>query len=239
VAVWVGNADGEGRPGLTGIKAAAPIMFDVFDLLPETTWFMPPRAELATALIDRQTGHLASPYSQQIDTVFIPKVGLRTTASPLNQRVHLDKTESFRVNAGCYPLSDIVSKDWFVLPPKQARYFKKKNPTYQELPPLMKGCEDPALSLVVMDMIYPEEKASLYIPIEQDGQRGKLVFEATHRKAGVELHWHLDDVYLGSTTTSHVMGLSPPAGKHQVTIVDPNGNELKRIFEVLEKTTEE
>ena len=30
VGVWVGNADGEGRPGLTGATAAAPLMFDVF-----------------------------------------------------------------------------------------------------------------------------------------------------------------------------------------------------------------
>jgi penicillin-binding protein 1C len=30
VGVWAGNADGEGRPGLTGSEAAAPILFDVF-----------------------------------------------------------------------------------------------------------------------------------------------------------------------------------------------------------------
>ena len=29
--VWVGNADGEGRPGLTGTSIAAPIMFNVFN----------------------------------------------------------------------------------------------------------------------------------------------------------------------------------------------------------------
>lgn len=239
VGVWVGNADGEGRPGLTGIKAAAPIMFDVFELLPETSWFKPPRAELTTAIVDRQSGHLASPYSMQVDTTFIPKVGLRTAASPYSQRVHLDKTESFRVNAACYPLNDIVSKDWFVLPPKQALYFKKKNPTYQELPPMKSDCDDSNMSLMVMDMIYPKRDAALYIPIEQDGSRGQLVFEATHQKEGAELHWHLDNVYLGSTVSEHVMGLKPQPGEHLVTIVDPNGNELRRVFKVLAKRTDE
>ena len=33
VVIWVGNSDGEGRPGLTGTNIAAPIMFDVFDQL--------------------------------------------------------------------------------------------------------------------------------------------------------------------------------------------------------------
>ncbi len=35
VGVWVGNADGEGRPGLTGTDAAAPLMFDIFSQLKE------------------------------------------------------------------------------------------------------------------------------------------------------------------------------------------------------------
>lgn len=34
VGVWVGNASGEGRPSLTGVGSAAPILFDVFNLLP-------------------------------------------------------------------------------------------------------------------------------------------------------------------------------------------------------------
>jgi len=34
VAVWVGNTDGEGRPGLVGVQTAAPILFDIFRLLP-------------------------------------------------------------------------------------------------------------------------------------------------------------------------------------------------------------
>ncbi len=36
VGVWIGNADGEGRNGLTGIGMASPIMFDMFSLLPKT-----------------------------------------------------------------------------------------------------------------------------------------------------------------------------------------------------------
>lgn len=39
VAVWCGNADGEGRPDLIGIKTAAPVMFDIFRLLPHGGWF--------------------------------------------------------------------------------------------------------------------------------------------------------------------------------------------------------
>ena len=35
VGIWIGNADGEGRPGLTGVRAAAPLLFELFDLFDE------------------------------------------------------------------------------------------------------------------------------------------------------------------------------------------------------------
>ena len=33
VGVWVGNATGEGKPGLLGASTAGPVRFDVFNLL--------------------------------------------------------------------------------------------------------------------------------------------------------------------------------------------------------------
>src|SRR6185312_15508988 len=42
VAVWVGNASGEGRPGLTGATAAAPLMFELHDRLDPAPWLTQP-----------------------------------------------------------------------------------------------------------------------------------------------------------------------------------------------------
>ena len=235
VGVWVGNADGEGRPGLTGIQAAAPILFDIFDVLPETTWFNPPMAEMVYAPVDSQSGYLASSYSIQVDTVLIPKAGLNTMVSPFHQRVHLDKTKNYRVNSDCEPVVDMISTNWFVLPPKQALYYKKRNPTYQELPPLRSDCFGESLDMEVMDMVYPEPDAQVYIPINLEGEREQVVFKVAHRKPNSELHWHLDDVYLGTTQANHVLALTPPAGEHIITVVDEEGHRLSRNFTVLEK----
>ena len=54
VGVWIGNADGEGRPGLTGIAAAAPLLFDIFGLLPSSDWFLPPLMNLYQQLFAKQ-----------------------------------------------------------------------------------------------------------------------------------------------------------------------------------------
>ena len=42
VGVWVGNATGEGKPGLVGAQTAGPVLFDIFNLLPSSSWFTRP-----------------------------------------------------------------------------------------------------------------------------------------------------------------------------------------------------
>jgi penicillin-binding protein 1C len=59
VGVWVGNATGEGRPTLTGVTSAAPILFDVFNLLPRQKWFTTPYGDLDEVEVCRLSGHLA------------------------------------------------------------------------------------------------------------------------------------------------------------------------------------
>src|SRR5690606_15267865 len=45
VGVWVGNFSGEGRPGLIGAEAAAPLLFDIFSRIDgraPVAWFQRP-----------------------------------------------------------------------------------------------------------------------------------------------------------------------------------------------------
>lgn len=46
VGVWVGNCSGEGRPLMTGVGYAAPVLFEVFGLLPGSEWFAEPYDDL-------------------------------------------------------------------------------------------------------------------------------------------------------------------------------------------------
>ncbi len=89
VGVWVGNADGEGRPGLTGTETAAPIMFDIFGLLPETGWFQKPEFEMAKISVCSGSGRRNTPLCQDPDTIWVPRAGLESVACQSHQPVHL------------------------------------------------------------------------------------------------------------------------------------------------------
>ena len=235
VAVWVGNADGEGRPGLTGVGTAAPIMFDIFKLLKPSGWFSKPYDDMCEMPVCRYSGYRASDICEYIDTVWVQKSGLKTKLCPFHQIIHLDPTETWRVNSDCESVSDMVNKSWFVLPPVQEWYFKLKNSFYKVLPPYRDDCATQNNPIKSMDIVYPQNLSKIYVPVELSGEQGKVIFKVVHRNADAKIYWHLDDQYLGCTTGFHQMGLSPEPGMHTLTLVDQNGETLIRRFEIMGK----
>ena len=96
VGVWVGNATGEGRSGLTGVGYAAPILFDIYSLLPDVPWFDQPYDELEEVAVCRQSGHKASAICDEVDTVYIPRTGIATAPATICR-------SSARLPAGAVP----------------------------------------------------------------------------------------------------------------------------------------
>ena len=232
VGVWVGNADGEGRPGLTGTDAAAPIMFDLFSILKEDQWFYAPLSEMQTVTICKKSGYRNSPWCDQIDTVKISSAGLQTEACPFHRIVHLSANRKLRVHNECAISTDIVKANWFVLPPMQEFYFKQKNFSYQPLPAFQHGCQNTSVT-AAMDLIYPKNDSEIFIPRELNGSDGKVVFELAHSNPGAVVYWHLDGNYIGATSGKHNMPLNPAQGRHLLTIVDENGESINHSFSVI------
>lgn len=233
VGVWVGNADGEGRPGLIGVKTAGPILFDLFNLMDDTSWFNEPIYEMEKVPICHKSGYRAGAYCEVADTVSIPETGLETPVCPYHRLVHVDTAGSRRVSTSCASLEDISSESWFVLPPVQEWYYRRSHPSYEMLPPMSAGCGSETANLASMELIYPRHSPQIYVPVELDGTQSSTVFEVAHRMSGSTVYWHLDDTYLGKTEANHQMALAPEPGKHTLTLVDEKGEILQHKFEIL------
>jgi len=234
VCVWVGNADGEGRPGLVGIEAAAPVMFDIFRLLPNGKWFETPTTKLKKIKICRQSGYKAGEYCENVVEELVPPAGEKTAVCPYHKLIHLDKTGAYRVTDLCESVTQMQHKSWFILPPAMEYYYKIKNSDYKILPPFKSGC-DISGGNSVMELIYPKNNATVYIPLELDGTRGKIVLNAAHRNQNAKIYWHIDNEYVATTTNFHQLAISPQPGKHTLTLVDESGERLVQFFTVLDK----
>lgn len=232
VGVWVGNANGEGRSGLTGVGYAAPILFDIFSLLPDSPWFDMPYDEVEKIPVCHQSGHKASPLCTQADTVYIPRSGMSTPVCPYHRLVHLSQDGHYRVNSSCESVHKMKICSWFVLPPAQAYYYRNFHIDYQPLPPLKPGCEE--VQSRQMAILYPEHHSILYLPKGFSHTPEKVVLKATHIKADATIFWHLDDIYIGKTKHQHQLACFIEPGNHILTLIDDNGNQRSILFEVKE-----
>jgi penicillin-binding protein 1C len=234
VAVWTGNANGEGRPGLTGLNSSAPILFELFNLLPATGWFKIPYDDLVNVSVCSKSGYIAGPVCTETDSIWVPRAGMQTSICPYHHLIHLDKEMKHLVNSNCYPVEEMIHKSWFILPPVQEWYYRQKNAGYTEIPPYLGNCKEKD-EIPQMQMLYPEPGTIVYVPYELDGSRGRLICEAIHRKQGVEIFWHLDEQYVGKTKDRHQMAILPEKGRHILSLVDGDGDRISVSFEAIER----
>jgi penicillin-binding protein 1C len=231
VGVWVGNASGEGRPLLTGVGYAAPLIFDVFNLLPRSrNWFRQPYDEMVKIAVCRQSGHRAGEYCEDTDSVWVAQNGLLSSVCPYHRLIHLDKNEKYRVNSSCYPTHEMVHKSWFVLPPAQEWYYRKHHADYRPLPPIDPHCSIDEYS--PMQMIYPTYGISVVVTKQLSGEKGKIVLQAAHNRSKSIIYWHIDEQYIGETSDNHQMAYLPNPGNHIITLVDDEGYSLVVPFVV-------
>ncbi|HEX6892046.1 MAG TPA: penicillin-binding protein 1C [Chryseolinea sp.] len=232
VAVWVGNASGEGRPGLTGTDAAAPLMFDIFSQLEGGPWFQMPRMEMERITVCALSGQRNTGICDDVDTVWVTKRGLESFPCSFHKIIHTTADRKYRVHSGCEQLNKVASTNWFVLPPTQEHFFKTKHQTYRPLPPYRKDC-DVTSAHTSMDLVYPKPDSRIFIPRELNGKSGRAICELVHRNPNITVHWHLDGTYLGSTKKNHRLAINPDEGRHLLVMVDDDGNTLEEYFEVL------
>lgn len=229
VGVWMGNASGEGRPGLTGVSYAAPLLFDIFSLLPASDWFDMPYDELEEVAVCRKSGHRASMWCDEIDTLFIIRSGMNTPVCPYHHLIHTTKDEQWRVDRSCETPDNIFSRSWFVLPPAQAYYYRNYN-DYTPLPPFKLGCG--GREVREFEIIYPDNNAILLLPRGFSGEKEQFIFSAAHSGENAVLYWHVDEQYIGETTDIHQISCRIDAGKHILSVIDGEGNERNIKFEV-------
>ena len=228
IGVWVGNATGEGKPGLVGAQTAGPVLFDIFNYLPASSWFERPTGVFVDAEVCRQSGHLKGRFCEETDTVLILPAGLRTDACPYHHLITLAADEKHRVYENCANTEPIFQKSWFTLPPVWEWYYKQHHPEYRPLPPFKAGCGEDTFQ--PMQFIYPPINAHIRLPKQLDGSKGFLTVELAHIDPNATVFWHLDDTYLMQTQDFHKISLQPTSGKHSLTAVDGEGNTVSTTF---------
>ncbi len=230
VSVWVGNADGEGRPGLMGVKIAAPLMFDCFRQLKKSErWFSKPTHLFEHQEICMESGRIAGNNCPNKKWEMLPKCASDSKRCAFHQEVNLSADGKFRVNASCEDVYQMKKSVFFILPPLVEKYYKLTHPNHQVLPPFKAGCNS---EKTILHILYPLPHAKIIIPKQMNEDHSEIITELVHQQANKRILWHLDKEFLGETTNIHQLKFTANKGKHVLKAIDEDGESTSVIFYV-------
>lgn len=237
VAVWVGNFTGEGNANLRSSTLAAPLLFDVFNILPggnQEEWFQSPAEALQAVKLCRDTGYRAGPDCRETHTVSAPAGGKALAQCPYHKKIYTTLDGTQRVNALCWEPGQYREETRLIYPPAVAQYLRERGRLTERIPPFKPGFSA-ADGLAAVRIVYPEEGAKIWIPKDIDGNTQKLTLRAAHLEQDSILYWYADDLYLGKTKGLHTWSVHFLRGSHKLEIVDSGGNRAARNFFVVSR----
>ncbi|WP_338350218.1 penicillin-binding protein 1C [Nonlabens tegetincola] len=224
IGVWTGNADGEGRAAMTGIDSAAPVLFDLFNRLPQEPWFKPPYDDLAHINTCSVTGYLPNPDCPQTLS-YIPSNGTRFAACPFHKKINIDKQSGKRATTDCREVSDLEQKTYLILPPIESYFYQKSTPAFTAVPDYLENC---SLKLEpIMSIMTPQHNSIITNTINVNGELNPVIFQLAHKRNNNTVHWYKNNDYLGVTQGIHEMPITAQKGKHLITAVDESGYQIK------------
>ncbi len=122
-----------GLSGGTGLPLQ--FLFDIFNVLnPERIWFDEPYDEEIKVSICDKSGHLASENCEATTGRYVPASCSQSSTCPYHQLVYLSADKKHRVHSDCESPARMQQANYFILPPTQSWYYRKKHPAYQSLP---------------------------------------------------------------------------------------------------------
>jgi len=231
IGVWVGNFDGQGNVNLSGAGSAGPVLFDLFNSLPKNAgmaWFREPAGELESIELCMDSGFRAGPDCEARRISQAPKWMKPLRLCPFHHSFRISSNGRFRVCSKCWTEGEYKTVKKIVYPADVIQYLRERGQDIWSLPPHNPAC--PALAARSVQILYPQEDARLWIPVDFDGTLQLVTLRAAHPEPGRTLYWYLDDQYIGTTEDRHVKPVALTRGRHRVTVVDDLGDRTSVSF---------
>ncbi|WP_261843171.1 penicillin-binding protein 1C [Aliamphritea ceti] len=237
IGVWVGRPDGSAAPGLSGRSSAAPVLFKVYQLLARNNeapvsapdnvtqkmicW---PAGTAASARLNQQNNNCMRQHQAWVLDGQVPRT-LHTET--LQQRVWLDNETAQRVEPACSNTPMQVAN--YSLWPRQLEpWLLPEWRRAARLPVAMPECRYLTGEQRNIQITSLPDEARL---MSRSGQPLALNLQA--QGGSGERYWYDNGRYLGrSSADGYLVFKDVSRGKHQLSVVDEQGNADRLSFVV-------
>jgi len=221
IATWVGNFSGEGVPELNGAGMASPLLFELFNQMDQSRtmrWVNKPD-EHNLREVCTVTGLRANYFCDHTTwDAYIPGVSSNQKCQHL-QYVWIDAQRK-HTYCGLCQHKHRCSKE--LLPnfaPEVISYFEAQEIPFEKVPEHNPACG------YMKEIIKPEivslaEHTEYYLDNNDNNQ---LALKANVSNEVKEVHWYVDDKFIGSADATENLFFTPEAGRLKISCADDRG----------------
>jgi penicillin-binding protein 1C len=233
VGVWVGNFSGEGKPGIIGAEAAAPLLFDIFNKVGgnSAAWFRPP-ASVGTRQVCAVSGQIAGRYCETVVTEHYLIDHSPEQECPFHQAYLVDAQTGYRLPPHYGTARRTVEKTYLKWPPRVVAWMEGNGVPVERIPGLLPEWQQllPGQAPVIRSPS-PNYVYQLREGVSEAYQ--KICLEAAAANDVHKLYWFVDGKLAGTVRPGAKLFYPPVAGEHQVVCQDDQGrsSRVKLVIE--------
>jgi penicillin-binding protein 1C len=235
VGVWIGNFDGTSSPHLIGLQTAAPLLFDLIDLLPHDrpgTWRQRPGG-LQEIEVCALSGAPRSPNCPETRTALVIPGISPAAACEWHRRIMIDTETGHEVCTRCRTEGRWESCVVTWWPPRLATFWAAQNTSARELPPHNPLCPLYG-SREAPTIVSPQARMEYHlrpgVPLEDQ----KIALIAAVSQGSQDVYWFLDGDLICRGRPGRTVFWQPTPGEHRLSVKDDAGRVTTTAFSVVE-----
>lgn len=231
VVVWVGNFVGESNKNLSGMRSAGPLLFNIFNTLPDSkNWFEPDNETPIKTKICSVTGFYASDNCPETTYTDAPMHMKPMRICPHHETVMMEN--NYAVCSHCWTGHQQPVK--ILSYPADVNYYLRQNGNLSAQAPEHNPKCKTRMEREVLKIIYPTALSNIFVTKDFDGSYQPIVSRVASKYPERELFWYLNDTYLGSTENQTSLPLHLKSGEHLLQVIDTEGNKDLIKFSVIQ-----
>jgi len=222
VGVWAGNFSGEGAPDLSGASVAAPLLFDVFNVITDVStyeWYSRPKG-IRRIRVCNESGHLPNTFcvNQVVDQVINGTALPKLCQHMKEVLIAPDSSQSYCTT--CVENVEKYMSAWYPnYTSEMLDYFQSEKISYTKIPDHYPFCER-VFPNQGLEIISPVDKMEYFVDMN-DKEQMKLQVQAPSNAN--TFYWYVNDVFYKSSDRTEDVYFTPPSGRVKISCTDDRG----------------
>lgn len=231
IGVWVGNFNGFGAPGLTGSQIATPLLFNIFNCLPNTLdWFKIPEG-LQKRTVCSETGLIPNEFCNSLESDYYNHKSAKKICDHMKW-IWVSEDEKVSYCTACIPINNVKQIMVNNYDPELVKYYIEQNIAPELPPPHNNLCRSLSRNSTELKMITPTKNSTYYKMADKEI---RILLSAEHDPFVKKLNWFVNGKYYRSVNVDEKLFWSPIPGKYKITVSDDMGNVTHRETTVVQE----